>query len=428
MSSVRRLFINKFQPKTSLFSNGKERIESMSDYSRRDIVKMGGAFAAASTLPILAHAAEPKGVTDTEVKLGLLHSLSGTFSIAEVGMVDAEMLAIEEINAAGGVLGRKIVPVVQDGASEPSIFAEKANVMLRRDNVAALIACYSSATRKAVLPHIHKAKGILYYPTYYEGLEADDRCLYTAQEATQSVVQGCKYMFDTFGKKFYLIGSDYIYPVTCNKIAKPAITGWGGEVVGEEYVPLAQTEFTSVINRIRAAKPDVIYSTVVGGSNVALYKQLRASGITAVNGGIPLLSTLLVEDQVEGVGVENCEGTYSVMGYYQSLDNPTNKKFIQAFKSKFGQGRSIGNCMEAGYNSVYLWKAAVEKAKTFDPDSVLAASAGLSMDTPQGSVRFDDKNHHLWQKIYIGKVRSDGQFDIVSESADLIAPDPFPKI
>lgn len=396
----------------------------MTQFSRRQFIQAGGTVAVASALPITARA-QMKGVTDSEVNLGILHSLSGTFAIAEVGQVDAEKLAIEEINAAGGVMGRKIVPFIEDGASDAPTFAEKANVLLRRNNVVAIIGCYSSALRKAILPAVHRAKSVLYYPTYYEGLEQDDRCMYMAQEATQSVVTAMNWVIKENGdKKVFLVGSDYIYPTTCNKIAKPAIVEAGGEVVGEEYVPLGQTDFTAIINKIKAANPDCIYSTVVGGSNVALYKQLKAAGLSGKD--ITIMSTLLVEDQVEGVGKENAVDTYSCMGYYQSIDTPQNHKFVKAFKDMYGQDRSVGYVMECGYNSVYMWKMAVEKAQSFVPDDVIAASSGLEFpDAPGGYIRFDEKNHHIWMKVRVGRCRDDGQFDIVYETPDLVKPDPF---
>ncbi len=397
----------------------------MTQVSRRRFLQTSGAVAAMSTFPGLVRA-QPAGVTADAVRLGLLHSLTGTFAIAEVAQVDAEKMAIEEINAAGGVLGRKIVPYLEDGASESPVFSEKARVLLRRDKVVAIIGCYSSAHRKAVLPAVNQAKSLLYYPTYFEGQEQDKRCLYTSQEATQSVIAAITWMAKERGKKFFLVGSNYIYPVTCNKIAKPVIESLGGTVLGEEYAPLGHTEFSSIINKIKEAKPDCIYSTVVGGSNVAFYKQLRAAGLDGTK--ITLLSTVVSENEVEGIGKENAVGYHACMGYFQSLDNPHNARFIKAFKDKYGQDRVVGDPMQCAYNSVYLWKNAVEKAGSFEPDAVIAASAGLSLDAPEGTVRFDDENHHVWKKVRVGKAREDGQFDIEYETPDLVQPVPFPKL
>ncbi|MGB3272383.1 MAG: transporter substrate-binding protein [Xanthobacteraceae bacterium] len=393
--------------------------------TRRHLMQSTAAGAAAVMMPSVLRA-QPKGVDGNSVRLGILHSLTGTFAIAEASMVDAEKLAIDEINAAGGVMGHKIVPYIEDGASEAPVFAEKAKVLLRRDNVAAIIGCYSSALRKAVLPAVNQAKGLLYYPTYYEGQEIDKRCLYTSQEVTQSVIAAVTWMAKEKGKKFFLIGSNYIYPVTCNKIAKPTITKLGGTVVGEEYVPLGHTEFSSIINKIKAANPDCIYSTVVGGSNVAFFKQLRAAGLDGSK--ITLLSTVVSENEIEGIGRDNAVGYYACMGYFQSIDSPINQKFVKAIKDKYGANRVVGDPMQCGYNSVYLWKNAVEKAKSFAPDDVLKASAGLEIQAPEGTVRFDKENHHVWKKVRVGRALEDGQFEIVHETADLVQPDPFPKL
>ena len=245
----------------------------MSQFNRRQIVKTGG------SLIVLGAAGGAAGLVAAQetVKLGLLHSLSGTIAIAEASLVEAEKMAIDEINAAGGVLGRKIEPVIEDGASDNPTFAEKARKLLERDKVVAIVGCYTSASRKAVLPVLSQAKGLLFYPTYYEGQEEDKHVFYTSQEATQSVIAAVEWLAKEKGKTFFLVGSDYIYPRTCNKIAKPTITKAGGKVLGEEYAPLGHTEFSSIINKIKAAKPDWIYSTVVGGSNVAFYKQDRKS-------------------------------------------------------------------------------------------------------------------------------------------------------
>jgi urea transport system substrate-binding protein len=379
---------------------------------------MLGTASGTSLLPGLANAQET-------VKLGLLHSLSGGFSLPESVMFDAEKLAIEEINAAGGVMGRKIEAVIEDGASDWPTFAEKAKKLLQRDKVAAIIGCYASASRKAVLPVLNQMGGLLYYPTYYEGQEQDKQVIYTSQEATQSVITAIEWMAKQQGKTFFLVGSDYIYPRLCNKIAKPTIARVGGKVVGEEYAPIGHTEFSSIINKIKAAKPDWIYSTVVGNSNVAFYKQLTAAGLDGTKQ--KLLSTVVSENEIDGIGKENAIGYYACMGYFQSLKNPQNEKFLKAFKAKFGQDRVIGDPMQCAYNSVYLWKLAAEKAKSFDVPKVIAASSGLEFDAPEGKIRIHATNHHVAKKVRVGRARSDGQFDIVYESG-VIEPNPFPKL
>ena len=393
-------------------------------FNRRNIVKAGGSVIVLSVAGGVARIASAQN--NGPVKLGLLHSLSGTIAIAEASLIDAEKLAIDEINAAGGVLGRKIEAVVEDGASENSVFAEKARKLLERDKVAAIIGCYTSASRKALLPVLNQAKGLLFYPTYYEGQEQDKRVFYPSQEATQSVIAAVNWLAHEKGKSFFLVGSDYIYPRICNKLAKPAITKAGGKVLGEEYAPLGHTEFSSIINKIKAAKPDCIYSTVVGGSNVAFYKQLRAAGLDGTKQ--VLLSTVVSENEIEGIGKDNAVGYYACMGYFQSIQSPANEKFVKAFKAKYGNDRVIGDPMEVAYNSVYLWKLAVEKAKSFDVDQVTAAAANLEIEAPEGKVRVDATNHHVWKKVRVGRARPDGQFDIVWESPQLVQPNPFPKV
>lgn len=396
----------------------------MSQFNRRRFMKTGGSMmmlgtaSGASLLPSLANAQET-------VKLGLLHSLSGTIAIAEAALVDAEKMAIEEINAAGGVMGRKIEAVIEDGASDWPTFAEKTKKLLQRDKVAAIVGCYTSASRKAVLPVLNQMGGLLYYPTYYEGQEQDKSVIYTSQEATQSVITALEWMAKQQGKTFFLVGSDYIYPRTCNKIAKPTIARVGGKVVGEEYAPLGHTEFSSIINKIKAAKPDWIYSTVVGGSNVAFYKQLKAAGLDGAKQ--KLLSTVVSENEIDGIGKDNAVGYYACMGYFQSLKNPQNERFVKAIKAKYGQDRVVGDPMQCAYNAVYLWKLAVEKAKSFDVAKVIAASSGLEFDAPEGKIRIHVSNQHVAKKVRIGRARSDGQFDIVSESG-VIEPNPFPKL
>ena len=392
----------------------------MSQVSRRQVLKTAAALSAATGSSLW----RPAAAQDV-VKVGILHSLTGTIAIAEASIVDAEKLAIDEINASGGVLGKKIEPVIEDGASDWPTFAEKTKKLLQRDKVAAIFGCYTSASRKAVLPVLHQFHGLLYYPTYYEGQEIDKSVIYTSQEATQSVITAIEWMAKEQGKTFYLVGSDYIYPRTCNKIAKPTIARVGGSVLGEEYAPLGHTEFSSIINKIKAAKPDWVYSTVVGGSNVAFYKQLKAAGLDGEKQ--KLLSTVVSENEIDGIGKENATGYYACMGYFQSLKNPQNEKFVKAIKAKFGADRVVGDPMECAYNAVYLWKMAAEKAKSFDVDKVLAASSGLTFDAPEGQIRIHATNHHVWKKVRVGRARADGQFDTVYESG-LIEPNPFPKL
>ncbi|AEF53624.1 urea ABC transporter substrate-binding protein [Marinomonas posidonica] len=398
-------------------------------------------FSKLFTLPIalvlaaqvsLASAAEVNttglAVTDNDVTVGILHSLTGTMAISETGAQQAEKLAIKQINDMGGILGRQIKIIQEDGASDWPTFAEKSRKLLVQDKVAAVFGAWTSASRKAILPVFEKENGLLYYPTFYEGLEQSKNVIYTGQEATQQILDGLNWVAkEKKAKTFYLIGSDYIWPRTSMKIARKHIEKvLGGKVVGEEYKPLGDTQFGSVINKIRLRKPDVIYAAVVGGSNVAWFKQLKAAGITSKKQ--TLLTISVTEDEVLGIGGENLDGFYSIMKYFQSLDNANNKDFVAAFKQMWGEDSVIGDVTQAAYLGPWLWKAAVEKAGSFDIDKVVAASQSGDIElttAPEGYVKLDP-NHHLWSKARVGQWKKDGQATVVYES-ELIQPDPFPE-
>ncbi|MEN2976559.1 urea ABC transporter substrate-binding protein [Tistrella sp. 25B02-3] len=365
-------------------------------------------------------------VTDTEVTVGILHSVTGTMAISETGSVQAEKLAIAQINASGGILGRQIKVVQEDGASDWPTFAEKARKLLVSDKTAAVFGCWTSASRKAVLPVFEKENGLLYYPTFYEGLEESPNVFYTGQEATQQILAGIDWVMKEKGaKSFYLLGSDYIWPRTSNKIARKHIEMNGAKVLGEEYFALGHTQFNSAINKIKLRKPDVIYAIIVGGSNVAFYKQLKAAGVDLSKQ--TLLTISVTEDEVLGIGGENIAGAYASMKYFQSLDNPNNAAFVAAFKEMWGKDIVIGDVTQAAYLGPWLWKAAVEKAGSFDVDKVREASPGIELTTaPEGYVKIHP-NHHLWSKTRIGLAKPDGQFEVLYETAELMEPDPFPK-
>lgn len=405
------------------------------DALRRKLLLGMAALPAAAMMPRLAFAQAPAtaainttglAVTDSTVKVGILHSVTGTMSISETGSVEAEKLAIQQINEMGGVLGRKIEFIQEDGASDWPTFAEKSRKLLVNDKVAAVFGCWTSASRKAVLPVFEQYNGMLYYPTFYEGLEQSKNVIYTGQEATQQILAGLDWVFKEKGaKSFYLIGSDYIWPRTSNKIARKHIEKNGFKVAGEEYFPLGHTQFNSVINKIKLTKPDVIYAIVVGGSNVAFYKQLKAAGIDLKKQTLMTIS--VTEDEMLGIGGENIAGAYACMKYFQSLDNPNNKAFVEAFKKMWGADSVIGDVTQAAYLGPWLWKLTVEKAGSFDIDKVAAASPGIEFKgAPEGYVRIHE-NHHLWSKTRIGLAKADGQFDVIHETAALMEPDPFPK-
>ncbi|MDE1942854.1 MAG: transporter substrate-binding protein [Betaproteobacteria bacterium] len=385
-------------------------------------VVANGLFAVTSS-----QAASHIAVTDKEVVVGQLHSSTGTMAISETGAIEAEQLAISQINAMGGVLGRKIRVIQEDGASDWPTFAEKAKKLLESDHVAAIFGCWTSASRKAVLPVLERDNGLLYYPTFYEGLEQSKNVVYTGQEATQQVFAGLDWVAKTKNAKtFYLIGSDYIWPRTTMKLARKYIeTVLHGKIVGEEYAALGSTEFGSTINKIRLKKPDVIYAAVVGGSNVSWFKQLKAAGINGKNQ--TLLTLSVTEDEAKGIGGENLVGFYSAMKYFESLNTPENKKFVSQFHAKWGANAPIGDVTQAAYEGPWLWKKAVEMAGSFDTDKVVKAeeSGTITFQAPEGLI-YLEPNHHLKTKLRIGEWEANGQAKIVYTS-DYIMPNPYPK-
>jgi urea transport system substrate-binding protein len=413
-----------------------QRISHLATLNRREVLAGAAALSATAMLAPAALAQQfptakvnttGLAVTDTEVTVGILHSVTGTMAISETGSVQAEKLAIEQINAEGGVLGRKIKFIQEDGGSDWPTFAEKAKKLLVNDKVASVMGCWTSASRKAVLPVFEQYNGMLYYPTFYEGLEQSKNVIYTGQEATQQIIAGLDWVQkEKNAKTFYLLGSDYIWPRTSNKIARKHIENFLKlKVVGEEYFPLGHTQFNSVINKMKLTKPDVIYAIIVGGSNVAFYKQLKAAGVDLTKQTLMTIS--VTEDEILGIGGENIVGGYACMKYFESLDNPNNKGFVTAFKKMWGDKIVIGDVTQAAYLGPWLWKLTVEKAGSFDIDKVAAASPGVEFKgAPEGYVRIHE-NHHLWSKTRVGRARLDGQYDLIYETAELMEPDPFPK-
>jgi urea transport system substrate-binding protein len=357
-----------------------------------------------------------------DVKVGILHSLSGTMSISEVAVKDAEMMAIDEINAKGGVLGKTVKPVIEDGASDWPTFAQKAEKLLTVDKVATVFGGWTSASRKAMKPVFEGNKGLLWYPVQYEGLEASPYIFYTGATTNQQILPALDYMKEQGLTKVYLVGSDYVFPRTANKEIKAYAAANGLTILGEDYLPLGDTGVAPIVSKVLAAKPQIVFNTLNGDSNVAFFKELKAKGNTPDK--IQTISVSVAEEEVSGIGVDNIGGHLVAWNYYQLTQNPANTAFVKAFKAKYGEKRVTDDPIEAGYNAVYLWKAAVEKAGSFDVEKVKAASDGITMDAPEGKVTIDGKTQHVYKTARIGKIRADGLIDEVWASPAPIAPDP----
>jgi urea transport system substrate-binding protein len=359
------------------------------------------------------------------VKIGLLNSLSGTMAISEKTVHDALVLAAEQINARGGVLGKQLQVISEDGASEPTIFAEKANKLISSDCVAAVFGGWTSASRKAMLPVFEGTNSLLFYPVQYEGLEASPNIFYTGATTNQQIVPALDYLKQKGIKSLFLVGSDYVFPRTANKEIKAYAQANGIEIKGEEYAPLGHTDFATIVNKVRAAAPGAVFNTLNGDSNVAFFKEYRNAGLTPAT--IPVVSVSIAEEEVGGIGVDNIVGQLTAWNYYQTIDTPANKAFVQAFKAKYGQNRVTSDPMEAAYTSLFLWKAMVEKAKSFSTDDVRKAADGVSYDAPEGTVTVNGENHHIAKTALIGKVAPDGLIYTEWSSGKPIEPDPFLK-
>ncbi|HEY8546809.1 MAG TPA: urea ABC transporter substrate-binding protein [Acidimicrobiales bacterium] len=391
-----------------------------------------GALVAAALLAVTATACGDDDGGDDEtgggggdeetVKVGILHSLSGTMSISEVAVRDAELLAIKEINEAGGVLGRQIEPVEEDGASDWPTFAEKAEKLLTVDDVAAVFGGWTSASRKAMLPVFEGLDGLLFYPVQYEGLEASPNIFYTGATTNQQIIPALDYLKEQGLTRVYLVGSDYVFPRTANKIIKAYAEANGLEILGEDYLPLGETDTATLVSKVQAADPDVVFNTLNGDTNVAFFKEFTAKGITAED--IPTISVSVAEEEVSGIGVDNIEGHLVAWNYYQTTDTPRNAEFVAAFKAEYGEDRVVADPIEAGYNAVYIWAAAVEKAGSFDVDAVREAAKGLELETPEGTITVSDWNQHVAKTARIGKINAEGLIDEVWASDGPIEPDP----
>ena len=381
-----------------------------------------GATPAATGLAAPATTAAASGDT---IKVGVLHSLSGTMAISEKSLVDATLLAIEEINAAGGVLGKKIEPIVEDGNSDWPTFAEKAKKLIEQDKVVAVFGCWTSASRKAVLPVFESKDHLLFYPVQYEGQECSKNIFYTGAAPNQQIEPSVDWLLKNKGKEFFLVGSDYVFPRTANTIIKAQLAASGGKVVGEDYLPLGNSEVTPIIAKIKQALPNggVIYNSLNGDSNVAFFKQMQGAGLTADK--YPSMSVSIAEEEVKAIGPEFLKGHYAAWNYFMTVDNPANKKFVEAFKAKYGAERVTNDPMEAGYIAVNIWAQAVAKAgKADDLEAVRAAALGQEFDAPEGKVKMEN-SHHLSKYVRIGEVTADGQFKIVSATDKTVEPLPW---
>jgi urea transport system substrate-binding protein len=365
-----------------------------------------------------------KGKKDV-IPVGILHSLSGTMAISEKSVVDAELLAIKEINQAGGLLGRQIVPQIEDGASDWPTFREKLE-SLTQLQVVTVFGGWTSASRKSMLPTLEETGRLLWYPLTYEGQECSQNIMYTGMVPSQFVKPVVNWLIKTYpNKPFCLVGSDYVFPRVIATLVRAELQRRNVPILMEDYIPLgsykAAKELVTELRRLNS-KGAVIFNTLSGGDNVPFYKDLNRFGLSPDR--YPVISTSISEEEVLGISADYLKGTYAIASYFQTVNRPASKKLVKAIQAAYGEMRVVNDAMAAAYTAVYLWKMAVEKAGTAtDLNQVVAAARGLTWDAPTGRIEVAN-NQHLSQPVRIGKVRSDGLFDIVFESG-AIAPEPW---
>ncbi|GAV20685.1 urea transport system substrate-binding protein [Mariprofundus micogutta] len=354
------------------------------------------------------------------IKIGILHSLTGTMAISEKPVVDATLLAIEEINAKGGLLGRQLKPIIADGKSDPATFASEARRLIKDEQVAVTFGCWTSASRKTVKPVIEQYDSLLFYPLQYEGFEQSPHIIYTGNTPNQQIIPAISWSNKHLGKRLFLIGSDYIFPRVANWIIKKQASILDMEIVGEIYQPLGSSDFDSVAREIISAKPDVVINTINGDSNISFFKALFEADITSSD--MPVLSFSISENELAVIPEDHSRGHYAAWSYFQSIDSHGNREFVRAFKTHFGKQRLISDPMEAAYIGVHLWAKAAQLINSIDAKSIIFRLKTITMEAPQGIVAIDLNNHHLWKQARIGKIVAQHQFETVWQSESSIQP------
>lgn len=364
-------------------------------------------------------------LADDTVTVGLLHSLTGSMAISEEAVRDAEVLAINEINAAGGVLGCQIAYIEEDGASEPSTFATKAEKLIDEDEVATVFGCWTSSSRKSVKSIFEDYGSLLWYPVQYEGMEDSSNIIYTGAAPNQQIVPAIEYLLEQGYSKFFLMGSDYVFPRTANEIITAQLTAAGAEIVGEEYADMDQTDFSSIIAKIEASDCDVIVNTLNGTGNVSFFKQMSEKNYTSED--YMTMSFSIAEEEVATIGADILKGHMVSWNYYQTTDTEVNDAFVAAYKEAYGEKRVTSDPVEAAYDAVYLWAAACEAAESFEVEDVIAAieAGGIEFEAPEGLITIDGDNHHCFKKVRVGVVNEEGLIDEIYATEDAVEPDPY---
>lgn len=376
------------------------------------------------SMPALLSSSSRAFAAGDDIPVGLLFSLTGDVAVVEHTLHDAALMAIEEINAAGGIHGKQLRPIIEDPASDPATYADRARRLMIRDQCVSVFGSYTSSSRQAVLPIAEQRNNLYWYPTLYEGRECSRNIMYGGALPNQQQDLLVPWLTENFGKKFFMLGNNYVYPKEENNYCRTLLNELGGEVLHEEYVPMGHSDFSSVINRIRAAQPDVIFLTLVGDSDVAFARQYRAAELDPEK--MPVCSLTRSEVEVKAIGGEAAAGHFSSAPYFMGHNSPENETFVENYKARFGANEVTHFVSEAAYFQVYQFKAALEKLDpaNISPSAIRDAAVGMTTMAPQGEILIDENLHtHLWPKV--GQWQSNGQAQVILQSEERIAPKPY---
>ncbi len=362
---------------------------------------------------------------ESPIRVGILHSRTGRMAMSESSMIDAEVLALEEINARGGLLGRKVEWVIADGGSDWPRFAREARRLIETENVSVVFGCWTSASRKSVKPVFEEKNHLLVYPMAYEGIERSPNIVYTGAAPNQQIIPTVKWCYDHLkARRFFLVGSDYVWPRCVGAIARDQIKGLGAEVVSDRYVFFDSSSVDGIIDEIKTKKPDVVLSSLVGETNVAFYTRLAAAGVWPAT--IPIVSFSIAEEELRKLPAASMAGDYAAWTYFQSIERDDANSFARRFQARYGADRVVSSTMASAYDGVMLWSKAVEEADSAEVSRVRRFIVRQSMGAHGGVTAIDEETQHAWLPVYIGKIRNDGQFDVVWSSSKPVRPVPYP--
>jgi ABC-type branched-subunit amino acid transport system substrate-binding protein len=374
---------------------------------------------------VTSHASRSDASRSDSWRVGVLFSRTGLTAVTETEHFFGTALAIEQINRAGGVLGREIEVVAYDPESDPATYRRLADRLLTEDGISVIFGASSSAQRKAVLPAIERRNGLLWYPSLYEGFEYSPNVIYTGACPNQNSFPLAEYLVRNFGRRVFLVGSDYVYPRESNRIMRDLVESYGGEIVDEVYAAMDATEerLRDLVARIKQQAPNVVFSTVVGRAAQTFYRLYREAGLDPAT--LPIASLTMAEGEIQAIGAALCEGHITAASYFASLQGAGNRRFTDDFCRAFGPERPISMWSAGAYAQVRLFALALQRAGTLDTQRLVEAALGLSFDAPEGTIQIDPDNNHTWLTPRIGRVRRDGGFDVIWEAKAAVKPDPY---